>query len=135
MIVASYNFYNDPSQISKTTLSYTFTPESKIITEIIAHPEISYKTIFKGTREITRYKYLYQGIEYEYPEDAKVQENEDGKCYGVININGNQVITELIKYIDIDFVNSIKDVVHQPYEISYKYLSIEALLYNQLKLE
>ncbi len=121
LVIASYNFYTDPTKISNTTLSYTFTPDSKIITEVIEHPEITYKSIVKESREVARYKYIYQGIEHDYPSTSYVQENDDGTYYGIIDIDGKNKLVNLTKYIDIDFVNVLKDIVHQEHSITYEY--------------
>lgn len=123
LVIASYNFYSDPSKISNTTLSYTFTPDSTIVSEVIIHPEISYKSIVKESKEVARFKYMYQGVEHDYPSNSHVQENDDGTYYGIINIDGKNFLVNLVKYIDIDFVNTLQDVVHQEYDVTYKYFS------------
>lgn len=120
-IVASYNFYSDPSKISNTTLSYTFTPDSKVITAVIDHPEISYKSIVRESHEVARFKYLWQGEEHDYPSNGYIQENADGTYYGLIDNGTNTTIIELTKYIDVDFVSTLKDVVHQEHTITYEY--------------
>lgn len=128
-VVASYNFYSDPSKISNTTLSYTFTPDSKVITSVIEHPEICYKYVVKESHEVTRFTYILGGKEYDYPSDGYIQENEDGTYIGLIKLDeDNQTIINLIKYIDVDYVNTLKDIKHQEHSFTYEYSSYKTSL-------
>lgn len=126
--IASYNFYSDPTKISNTTVSYTFTPESYVVSGVSVHPEISYKYIVDETREIERYSYTINGKEYEYPSTSKVQINDDGTYTGVVNIlTGEDRITpmlvELVKYIEVDVSPVVKDIVHQESNTTYNMFS------------
>lgn len=126
--VASYNFYMDPNEVSSTTVSYTFIPESKIVTSVIYHPEISYNFVIRESKEIARFTYFYEGKEYNYPSTNKVQENEDGTYSGAIVVpNGRGGTTSklvtLNKHVNVDISPVIKKVTHQQEHTTYEYSS------------
>lgn len=130
--IASYNFYSDPTKISSTTVSYSFTPESYVVNAVTVHPNISYKYIVDETREVERYSYILNGKEYEYPSTSVVQVNSDGTYTGAITIQGRSSTTsklvDLIKHIDVDVSPVVKEVVHQEEFISYNIASYKTSL-------
>ena len=133
LAIASYNFYLNKDEISSTTATYMYIPMSYVETTEIIHPKITYDDVTSEQKEVVRFTYIYDGVEYNYDSTFKVQVNDDGTYTGKINeydITGegrdgdeHWILVELAKHIDIDYVTCVKEVVHQDAYTSREYFS------------
>ena len=123
LAIASYNFYLDPSEISNTTASYNFIPDSKIVTAVINHPDISYKYVVRESKEIERFTYFYDGKEYNYPSTSKIQVNNDGTYTGAVKIDNHSILVQLNRHIVVDTSPVVKTITHQKAHTTYEYSS------------
>lgn len=80
----SYIFYPDVHGISNTTLTYSFVPNSYVVSSIVEYPKISYDTIDIVTEEQIYYSYVIGGVEQHYLSTNKIQYNPDGTYTGLI---------------------------------------------------
>lgn len=123
LTIASYNFYVNKDEISSTTATYMYIPMSYVISAVIDHPKISYNYIISEKKEVERYSYILNGNIYDYKSDGIVQDNGDGTFVGTIEVNGESILVNLIKNIDVINISSVKEVIHQNSFTSYEKFS------------
>ena len=82
--VSSYTFYPDVNTISNVSATYSFIPNSYVVTSVVEYPKISYNTIDTITKEQIYYSYVLGGVEQHYSINDKVQENKDGTYTGLV---------------------------------------------------
>lgn len=81
--VSSYTFYPNTNEITNVSATYSFVPNSYVLSSKIEYPEISYKTITVETGEYIYYSYIDNGIEQKYT-NKKLQVNDDLTYTGLI---------------------------------------------------
>lgn len=121
--IASYNFYVNKDEVSSTTATYMYIPMSYVISSTITHPSISYDYIINEVVETNRFTYIYNGKEYNYFSTEVVQENEDGTYIGKANIDGEDILVNLIRHTELDKTSKVSKILHQNNYISYEYFS------------
>ena len=128
--IAAYNFYAGTDTISNISATYSFIPNSYILTAIIEHPEITYKSLINEFEEYEYYTYIYDNNEYFYPFDDPVQMNPDGTYIGLAFKHHRPDAdefpacpVELIKHKSIFKNTSIKEITHQEPYVSYEYVA------------
>ena len=81
--VASYTFYPNTNEITNVSATYSFVPNSYVLSSKVEYPEISYKTITVETGEYIYYSYVDNGLEQKYTNE-KIQVNDDFTYTGLI---------------------------------------------------
>jgi hypothetical protein len=81
---ASYIFYPDVNGISNTSSTYSFVPNSYVVSSVVEYPKIAYDTIDIVTEEQIYYSYVLGGVEQHYLSSNKIQVNPDGTYTGLV---------------------------------------------------
>ena len=82
--IAAYTFYPDVNNISNTSSTYSFVPNSYVLSSVVEYPKIAYDTIDVVTEEQIYYSYVLGGVEQHYRSTDKVQCNPDGTYTGLL---------------------------------------------------
>ena len=128
--IAAYQFYTNTDDITSTTRTYSFVPYSYIKTATIEHPQITYTSLVSQFEEYIYYTYMYDGLEYQYGFNDKVQDNHDGTYTGLA-FKDIDPFTEsfparpvsLIKHVRVEQNVKTQDIVEQEKSTSYEYFA------------